>query len=244
MEDYFPERGRVYSEPVILYVLTRDEHAQMLKSWFDRQITEFEDLARREQELLDENERLERLSGDELQKEENEKRLETQTSEEAETKRRMDELTRQMEELMKGATRNGDIDKETLQKMAESLKSMQELSEEDIPKVEEKLSESQDQSNTPEKSEKDVDEAVEQQKKAVEKKVYAALVKGGFARTHGRHRHHIRHAPHVVARQPWLTVQAIDLQPRLHSDPRQGAIDRARRVDFDNANVAAPRDRV
>lgn len=168
-EDHFPGRGRVYSEPVVLYVLTRDEHAQMLKSWFDRQITEFEDLARREQELLDENERLERLSGDELQKEENEKRLETQTSEEAETKRRMDELTRQMEELMKGATRNGDIDKETLQKMAESLKSMQELSEEDIPKVEEKLSESQDQSNTPEKSEKDVDEAVEQQKKAVEK---------------------------------------------------------------------------
>lgn len=168
-EDQFPGRGRTYSDPVVLYVLTRDEHAQMLKSWFDRQITEFEDLARREQELLDENERLERLDGDELQKEENQKRLETQTSEEAETQRRMEDLTRRMEELMKGATRNGDIDKETLKKMAESLKSMQELSEEDIPKVEEKLSDSQDQSNTPEKSQKDVDEAVEQQKKAVAK---------------------------------------------------------------------------
>jgi hypothetical protein len=42
----------------------------------------------------------------------------------------MDELTEQMEQLMKDAARNGDIDKETLQKMAESLKSMQELAEE------------------------------------------------------------------------------------------------------------------
>ncbi len=62
-EDRFPDRGRVFSEPVVLYVLTRDEHAQMLKNRFDRQITEFEDLARRELGLLDENQRLERLDG-------------------------------------------------------------------------------------------------------------------------------------------------------------------------------------
>ena len=168
-EDHFPDRGRVYSEPVILYVLTRDEHAQMLKSRFDRQITELEDLARREQELLEENERLESLDGADLQKEENQKRLETQEQEEAETKRRMEDLTEQMEQLMKDAARNGDIDKKTLQKMAESLKSMQELAEKDVPKVQEKLGDSQEQSNTPEKSEKDVDQAVEQQKKVVEK---------------------------------------------------------------------------
>ncbi len=168
-EDHFPERGRVYSDPVILYVLTRDEHAQLLKSRFDRQITELEDLARRELELLEENQRIERLDGAELEQDENHKRLETQEQAEAETQRRMEELTQQMEQLMKDAARNGDIDKKTLQKMAESLKSMQELSQKDIPKVQEKLGDSQQRSNTPEKSEKDVDQAVEEQKKAVEK---------------------------------------------------------------------------
>ena len=167
--DRFPQRGRVYSEPVILYVLTRDEHAQMLKSRFDRQITELEDLARRELELLEENERIERLDGADLQKDENQKRLETQEREEEETQRRMADLTQQMEQLMKDAARNGDIDKKTLQKMAESLKSMQELSQKDVPKVRQKLGESQEQSNTPEKSAKDVDQAVEEQKKVVEK---------------------------------------------------------------------------
>lgn len=168
-EDAFPGRGRVYSEPIVLFVLTRDEHAQMLKSRFDRQITELEDLARREQTLLEENERLERLSGEELQKDETRQRLQDQEMEEAETARRTAELQKQMEQLMKDATRNGDIDKKTLQKMAESLKSMQELAEQDVPEVRDKLADSQQQSNSPEKSAEDVDKAVEQQKKVVEK---------------------------------------------------------------------------
>lgn len=168
-EDHFPGRGKIYSEPVTLYVLTRDEHAQMLKGKFDRVLTELEDLARREQELLDENQRLERLDGEELQKDENTRRLENQEDAEAESTRRMNDLTERMEGLMKDAARNGDIEKETLKKMAESLKSMQELSEKDLPKVQEKLSDSNEQSNTPDKAEKDVADAVEEQKKALEK---------------------------------------------------------------------------
>ena len=168
-EDYFPKRGRVYSEPVILYVLTRDEHAQMLKSKFDRNISEFEDLARRELELLEENQRLERLGGEELQKDQNAKRLETQDQAEAETERRMQDLTERMENLMKDAARNGDIGKDTLKKMAESLKSMQELSQQDVPKVGEKLGESREPSNTSGKTGKDVADAVGEQKKVVEK---------------------------------------------------------------------------
>lgn len=168
-EDYFPKRGRVYSEPVTLFVLTRDEHAQMLKNKFDRTITEMEDLARREQELLDENQRLEKLDGEQLQKDENSKRLENQEQAEAESKRRMEELKDKMESLMKDAARNGDIEKDTLKKMAEALKSMQELAKEDLPKVESKLNDSQDKANSSEQTSKDVAEAVKEQKKAVEK---------------------------------------------------------------------------
>jgi hypothetical protein len=168
-EDYFPGRGRVYSEPVTLYVLTRDEHAQLIKSRFDRTITEFEDLARREQNLLDENQRLEKLSGDDLQKEANKNRLENQDQAEAETKRRMEDLKTRMEDLMKEAARNGDISKDTLKKMAESLKPMQELSQKDVPKVQEKLADSQSPSNTPEKAQKDMGKVVKEQKKVLEK---------------------------------------------------------------------------
>jgi hypothetical protein len=168
-EDCFPGRGRVYSEPVILYVLTRDEHAQMLKSQFDRVIAELEDLARREEGLLDETQRLDALKGEELQNEENRKRLAAQEQAEAENTRRMEKLTGQTEQLMKDAARNGEIDKETMQKMAESLKSMQELSKEDMPKVQGQMAASQEQSNTPDKTAKDVEQAKEEQQKVVAK---------------------------------------------------------------------------
>lgn len=168
-EDYFPGRGRVYSEPVVIYVLTRDEHAQLLKSQYDRAIAELEDLARREENSLDETSRLDQLKGEDLQKDDNRKRLETQEQAEAENTRRMEELTDRMEQLMKDAARNGDIDQKTMQKMAESLKSMQELSAEDMPKVQEKMAEAQEQSNTPEKTDKSVEQAKQEQQKAVDK---------------------------------------------------------------------------
>jgi len=180
-EDYLPGRPRIYSEPIILYILTRDEHAQMLKNKFDRSISEFEDLARRETELLDENERLERLTGEELQQDKAKKRLQDQEQAESETKRRMDDLTQRMESLMKDAARNGDIEKETLKKMAESLKSMQELSQHDVPKVQEKLGDSQDPANESAKARQDLAEAVEEQTKVVEK-MQQAIAKANEAK--------------------------------------------------------------
>ncbi|HEY8961521.1 MAG TPA: hypothetical protein VIM57_04885, partial [Luteolibacter sp.] len=169
VEDYFPNRGRIYSEPVVLYVLTRDEHAQMLKSRFDRAIAELEDIARHERNQYEENQRLERLEGDELQNEESRNRLDVQQQAEAGNTRRMDELTKRMEQLLKDSARNKDIDKETLRKMAEAMKSMRELAREDMPKVDDKLGDSRERTNTPEKTKKDVREAVENQRKALEK---------------------------------------------------------------------------
>lgn len=168
-EDYFPGRGRQYSEPIVIYVLTLDEHAQMLKSRFDRAIAELEDIARYERNHFEDNQRLERLDGDQLQNEESRKRLDQQQQGEAENTRRMEELNKRMEQLLKDSARNKDIDKETLRKMAEAMKSMQELAQQDMPKVEEKLGDSQERTNTPEKTKQDLREAVENQRKALEK---------------------------------------------------------------------------
>ncbi|MEP4079704.1 hypothetical protein [Haloferula sp.] len=168
-EDYLPGRERVYSQPIVIHVLSRDEHAQMLKNQFDRAISELEDLARRERNLLEENQRLERLEGDDLQSEEARKRLARQEEAERQQAERMENLAERMEELLKDSTRNGSIDKETLKKMAETAQAMRELGEQEMPQVQGKLGDAQDQKNTEEKSEQDVDKAVEQQKKNLEK---------------------------------------------------------------------------
>jgi hypothetical protein len=168
-EDYLPGRPRAYSEPVTLFVLTHDEHAQMLKTQFDRAISELEDLARRERDLFEENQRLEKLDPEKLQEEEARKRLEAQEEGERQQAERMKELAEKMEKLFKDSARNGSIDKETMKKMADAMQSMKELAEEDMPEVEKKLGEAQDQKSSEEKAQEDVAEAVEKQKDVLEK---------------------------------------------------------------------------
>ena len=68
----------------------------------------------------------------------------------------MQELTKRMEELFKNAIRNGEIDKEALKKMSSALQAMKELSNDDLPKVEKKLEDSQSKRNTKEKSRQDL----------------------------------------------------------------------------------------
>ena len=153
VEDYFPGRGRLYSEPIILHILTKDEQAQLLKDQFDRIIGELEDAARREQNNFDENRRIEQEGAEKLQEEDNLERLEQQELNEAESIEKMTELSQRMEELLGEALKNGEVAPETMQKMAETMQKMQELSQEDMPKVEKQLQEAQDPSSTPEQSE-------------------------------------------------------------------------------------------
>ncbi|MCW1886500.1 hypothetical protein OKA04_17310 [Luteolibacter flavescens] len=168
-EDYLPGRPRAYSEPVTLFILTLDEHAQMLKTQFDRSISELEDLARRERDLFEENQRLEMLDDAKLQEEDAQKRLQAQQEAERQQTERMQDLAEKMEKLFKDSARNESIDKETMKKMADAMQSMKELSQQDMPEIEKKLGDAQDQKNSEEKAKEDVKEAVEQQKEALEK---------------------------------------------------------------------------
>ena len=169
-EDYKPGRGRIYSEPLTIYILTRDEHAQVIKKRFDRVISELEDAARKELNNLDENERLDKNNtAEELQSEESKEKLAESEQKEAENAEKMKEIAKKMEEIFKDAARNGELDQKTMKEMADALQNMKELGEQDMPEVEKKLGEAQDQKSTPEKTEKDLKEAIKKQKEALKK---------------------------------------------------------------------------
>ena len=169
-EDYKSGRGRIYSEPLTIYILTRDEHAQVIKKRFDRVISELEDAARKELNNLDENERLDKNNtAEELQSEESKEKLAESEQKEAENAEKMKEIAKKMEDIFKDAARNGELDQKTMKEMADALQNMKELGEQDMPEVEKKLGEAQDQKSTPEKTDKDLKEAIEKQKTALKK---------------------------------------------------------------------------
>lgn len=169
-QDYLPGREKILSEPIVIYILTPDEHAQMLKKKFDRLIGELEDAARKEQENFDINRRLDQLNiAEELQKEDARKELAAQEDAEDRSAEKLKELAKKMEELFKEASRNETIDPDTMKKMSETMKNMKELGEQDLPEIEQKLQDSQNERSTPEKSKKDLKEAIEKQKDALKK---------------------------------------------------------------------------
>ncbi|PQJ27843.1 hypothetical protein [Rubritalea profundi] len=168
-EDYKPGRVRSYSAPITVYVLTKQEHRELIEQRTQSAISKLEDIMRAEQDTLDENTRLERKSGEELQQQENKEKLAEQADKEKENADTMKELSKEMEEIFKDAAKNGEIDPGTMKKLAESAMEMKEMAEKSMPDIAKKLTDAQSPENTDQKAKEDVKEAVEKQNELLKK---------------------------------------------------------------------------
>ncbi|MFC4994002.1 hypothetical protein [Rubritalea tangerina] len=162
-QDYHKDHKRSYSAPITVYVLTKEEHRELIEQKTQSAINKLEDLMRAEQDALDENRRLERKDGQELQNQENREKLADQAQRENENADAMDELAKEMQDIFKEASKNGEIDPSTMKKLAESALEMKQMAEQQMPDISKKLNDAQSPENTPERSKQDVQEAVEKQ---------------------------------------------------------------------------------
>ena len=168
-QDYLPGRPRAYSQPVVIHILTRDEHAHLLQTRYENLIGRLEDAARREQVNLDENQRLEKQDAQKLREKNSLDKLQQQTQAEQENTEKVGNLAKEMEEFFKQAVKNGEIPNEQLQKLEDTRRRLDELAGQDLPKVQKNLQKAQDQNQSPQQNKQDLQKAIEEQKKAVEK---------------------------------------------------------------------------
>lgn len=134
-EDYLPGRNRIYSPPHILYVLTADQHAiwitEQLSKWHRQAL----DVRDRERQLYEKNKELRDLPPDELDNAENRRAIERQASAEQSNGRRLDRLGQIGDDLVRTASRNPEIGVGHLERWAEMLQVLQDLSENRMPSV-------------------------------------------------------------------------------------------------------------
>jgi hypothetical protein len=135
VEDYFPNRKRVYAPASFLYVLSPEQHAiwltEQLNKWH-RQSLEVRD---REMQLYETNKQLRALSPKELDKPETRRRIEAQASAEWANGRRLGNLVRTGEDLVQQATRNPEFGVGHLEKWAEMLQILKEIAANRMPSV-------------------------------------------------------------------------------------------------------------
>jgi hypothetical protein len=135
VEDYFPDRERVYSPTYMFYVLNAEQHAiwltEQLSKWH-RQSLEVRD---REMALFETNKQLRELSAEELNQPDTRRRIENQAAAERANGRRLSNLVVNGEDLVKQATRNPEFGVGHLEKWAEMLQILKDISGNRMPSV-------------------------------------------------------------------------------------------------------------
>lgn len=168
-EDYHPEHQRSYSEPITVYVLTKDEHRELLEKRSQKAINQLENLLRNELDALDENLRLNKKSGKELQENQSREDLAEQAEREKENAKKMKELAEMMEDIFKEASKNGEIESNTMKKLAESALNMKNMAEQDMPDIAESLNQAQSAENTEQRTKEQLKQAIEKQSELLKK---------------------------------------------------------------------------
>jgi hypothetical protein len=135
VEDYLPGRQRVYSPTYVLYVLNAEQHAIWLTEQLSKWHRQSLDVRDRELQLFETNKQLRQLSADELNRPDTRRRIETQSEAERANGRRLSNLVASGEDLVKQAMRNPQFGVGHLEKWAEMLQILKDISANRMPSV-------------------------------------------------------------------------------------------------------------
>lgn len=141
VEDYLPGRGRVYSPPFTLYVLNAEQHA----AWLAEQLNKWQrhslEVRDRELQLYETNIELRDLPADRLDEPDARQRIDRQATAERANARRLSGLVTAGEDLISQAARNPQFGVGHLEKWAEMLQILKDISAHRMPSVAELLKE-------------------------------------------------------------------------------------------------------
>ncbi|MFM8397722.1 MAG: hypothetical protein ACKOAH_07810, partial [Pirellula sp.] len=128
-------RNRVYSNPVLLMILSPSDHALWVLQQFNRWQREALEVRDRELQLLETNKKLRALTEKELESPDVVKQIEQQAAAEQANARRLGNLTTRGEDLLRQASRNNEIGVGHLEKWAEMQKILKDISASRMPSV-------------------------------------------------------------------------------------------------------------
>ncbi|HVC93675.1 MAG TPA: proline-rich domain-containing protein, partial [Pirellulales bacterium] len=135
VEDYLPGRERVYTQTYTLYVLDPQQHAL----WLTEQLSKWQrnslEVRDRELQLYETNKELRALAADELDRQDTRRRIENQAASERANGRRLSGLTAVGEDLVSQAARNPEFGPGHLEKWAEMLQVLKDISANRMPSV-------------------------------------------------------------------------------------------------------------
>lgn len=135
VEDYLPGRERVYSATHTLYVLTPEQHAIWLTAQLGKWHRQSLEVRDREMQLHETNKQLRGMAAEEINKPATRRRIENQSLAEKANGRRLSTLVTSGEDLIRQAMRNPEFGVGHLDKWADMLQILKDISSNRMPNV-------------------------------------------------------------------------------------------------------------
>jgi len=167
-QDYFPGRNETFSAPKGIYVISQEEHAELLSRRLEDLMADLEDMARREKNSMAKNRSIEKLSDAKIAKQQTTDKIDSQRDLENAERREAKRLAEKMARLMKEALRNKKIPNKALAQWAKLLDQLNSMANNEMRQIPNKLSQAS-RSSSPKNRRGEMKKAIEQQKKLLEK---------------------------------------------------------------------------
>ena len=135
VEDYLPDRERVYSPYLVLHVLTPAEHFRWLVGQMQLWAGAAKDVHDKELQLHQVNRELRDLPPEALDEPAQRKKIQNQAAAERANAARLDSLIETGEELVQEAAKNEEFDAEQLESWGEILEQLEEIAQQRMPSV-------------------------------------------------------------------------------------------------------------
>ena len=135
VEDYKPERGRIYSPAYVLHVMSPDQHAVWMMAQLRRWASLADDVYEEEMRLHDANRQIRQMGADQLNAPETRRQIEQQAEAEKANGQRLTAVTDQGDQLLKQALRNKEMMVGHLETWAGGLQRLRDIADNRMPSV-------------------------------------------------------------------------------------------------------------
>lgn len=149
VEDYLPERGRTYSSPTVIHVMTPEQHSVWVMEQLRRWASLADDVYEEEIRLHDVNREIRQMSNEQLNTPETRRRIEQQAAAEKTNAQRLDSVVAQGDELVRQALRNREMMVGHLETWASGLQQLREIAKNRMPSVSDLLAQGARSSGKP-----------------------------------------------------------------------------------------------
>lgn len=141
--DYFPGRKHGESPAYQIYILSREEHAELIRKQLEDLLARLEELNRREETLKADSQQTRDLPAEKLAAEKAAQDLGEQSAEQSNEAEELERLVKQGLETMREALRNPDLPEELMSELARELRELEKLAQDEMQKAAEALKSSQ-----------------------------------------------------------------------------------------------------